>query len=511
MAIVAVALGAALYALAMPPFDLAPAAWLTIVPLLLAVRSRPAASSFALGALYGFLSAWGVTWWLAQAVGRYFGSGVLLGAFAMSAAYALAVGTAFGLFAAGASLLLRGARRWAALLGVPALWVACELLRGRLLGQPWALLGYTQHAHPALLQIAALTGVYGVSFVVALGNLALALAAAQLRSGERPAAVVRGLALPASVVVAVWLGGALVLPAPAELDAKAPRVALVQTNVEPAFVWTRAFAERELAAHLTATEALRRDERPALVVWPENAVPRYLESDPGLAATLAGAARRARADLLFGAPRHERGRIFNSVRLITADGRNGGVYDKQHLVLFAERGPIAAPAPAIPDESPRSFSAGRAPGLLWSFVPLGVSICHEILYPEVTHRAVRWGAALLVNVSNDGWLDGGYGAASRQHFAMAALRAVEARRYLVRATTTGVSGVIDPWGRVVEALPPGVSGSVVVPVVGIRGLTPYVRLGDVFATGCALFALLAVAASRSLPVRRRRLALRPVP
>src|SRR6184192_2627398 len=134
----------------------------------------------------------------------------------------------------------------------------------------------------------------------------------------------------------------------------------------------------------------------------------------------------------------------STATLLRASGESGGHYDKQRLVLFAEAGPLAAPPPEAANESPRDFTAGTAPGVLQSFVPLGVSICHEILYPDLIGRAVRAGASLLVNISNDGWLDGGYGAASRQHFAMAVFRAVETRRYLVRAATTGISGIVDP-------------------------------------------------------------------
>jgi apolipoprotein N-acyltransferase len=138
-------------------------------------------------------------------------------------------------------------------------------------------------------------------------------------------------------------------------------------------------------------------------------------------------------------------------------------------------------------------------------VPLGVSICHEVLFPELAANAVRAGAQVLVSVSNDGWLDPGLGVAGRQHFAMAALRAVETRRYLVRAATTGISGVIDPHGRVVDSLGLGVRGALVTPVSGLTVITPYVRLGDVFAFGCVLVAVIALLArprSSGTPGRR---------
>jgi apolipoprotein N-acyltransferase len=221
-------------------------------------------------------------------------------------------------------------------------------------------------------------------------------------------------------------------------------------------------------------------------VWPENAVPRYLESEPGVAAHLAALARRHGSDLLFGAPRFADGRSYNSVRLITAAGHDGGHYDKQRLVFVAETNPLRPAWSEQPSDNPRQFAAGEGPGVLRSFVPLGVSVCHEILFPELSSRAVHAGAGLLVSVSHDGWLDPGSGVASEQHFAMAVFRSVETRRYLVRATTTGISGVIDPFGRVIASLPVGARGALVTPVAELSGLTPYARLGDVFGLACVV-------------------------
>src|SRR5207244_5110036 len=126
-------------------------------------------------------------------------------------------------------------------------------------------------------------------------------------------------------------------------------VAVVQTGVPPAFHWTRAYAEQQLMAHVRATEALPADGGPALIVWPENALTLYLESEPLLGRQLAALARRRRADLLFGGPRYADGHTFNSAHLLRASGQDGGHYDKQRLVLFAESGPRAAPPPDAPN------------------------------------------------------------------------------------------------------------------------------------------------------------------
>lgn len=490
----AVLAGSAAGALALPPFDRAALAWVTLVPLLVVLRSSSAPAGFAYGLLYGCAYGWATSWWAVQAVMRYFQMSLPLAALGMLVFYIAIFAPAFGLFGAGTACLLRKLRAPLAAIAIPSLWVVHELVRDRIVGQPWNLLGYSQHGHPGLIQIAAVTGIYGVSFLLVVGNFALMTAVLQLRAGHRLRAFTAVFSAFALVLV-VWSAGVVKMRPSLRSWGKSRTVAIVQTGVAPAYEWTRAYAEKQLRAHLAASETLK--TRPALIIWPENSITQYLESDPLLGAQLGELAERHGADLLFGAPRFEDGRTFNSVRLITADGRYGGHYDKQRLVLFAEAGLLADPTPSGPSPSPREFSAGRETGVLQSVMPIGVSICHEITYPDLVRRAVRDGAELLVNVSNDGWLDPGQGVATWQHLAMTVFRAVETRRYIVRAATTGVSAVIDPYGRVVATLAPGTSGVLESPIVSRRHWTTYVRVGDAFAVACALFVLPLL-----LPLRR---------
>ena len=506
--VAAIVIGAALYALALPPFDLTAAAWFVLVPLLLVVRGRSIVSGFLHGLFLGAASGSTVTWYAAQSAAHYFGMPLVLAVLALWAYYTIAVGTAFGMFGAGVAVLQRPGRGLPATITLPALWAATELARGRFLDQPWGLLGYTQYSHSALIQVSEVTGIYGVSFLVAFASVALANAITRFREGTGFLAAGRALVPAAAVIAAVWIGGAFTARGPIG-GFGGRRVAIVQSNLAPAFEWTRAYSERQLLAHIRSTEEVTQNARPALVVWPENAVTRYLESEPLLAAQLGGLAARHHTDLLFGAPRHEEGYNYNSAYLITADGRLGGIYDKRQLVPFAESTPLVG-APVKAGEPARSYASGTSSGVLQSFLPLGISICHEILFPELIADGVRAGAQLLVSVANDGWMDGGHGIASQQAFAMAVFRAVETRRYLVRAATTGVSGIVDPYGRVLASLGPGQSGVVVAAVAGRRVLTPYVRFGDAFAFACAGVAIAAV--FRRLPGPAvRRLRLRPIP
>jgi apolipoprotein N-acyltransferase len=499
-----VLIGSIFYALALPPFDWAPFGWLALVPLLLVVRSQPTGDAFRYGVVFGYVSGWAVTWCFAEAVARYFQVSLPIAVAGMSLSYLIVCGIPFGLFAAGSSLVLQSFRYRNAQILVPALWVACELVRGRILDQPWGLLGYTQHANVGLIQVATCAGVYGVSFLVAFGSTAMAEAICRLRAGAGRRSVLRALLLPAAMLAGCWALGIACAGRDQAGEGPERRVAIVQTNVAPSLHWTRGYTQAQLRAHVRGTNAVPATERPALIVWPENAVPRYLEVEPMLAVHLAQVAVSRKADLLFGGPRYEAGRSFNSARLIRADGRNGGHYDKRRLVLFAEEKPVGRRGMVDPNHTPEEFSPGNGPGVLQSFVALGISICHEITYPELITESVRAGAQLLVNIANDGWLDGGHEFAGRQHLAMAVLRAVETRRYVVRAATTGNSGVIDPYGRISAFLPPGRAGIVTAPVRGELALTPYARFGDLFAFACA-----GLAAGMLVRRRIRSAALRP--
>jgi apolipoprotein N-acyltransferase len=394
-------------------------------------------------------------------------------------------GVPFGVFGAGATRLLDSGRPVRAAFAIAALWVATEFLRGRVLGHPWGLLGYTQHAHVALIQIAAVTAVYGVSFLLALVNAAVAEAISLWSAGGRSLAALRPLCAAVGIVAAVLIGGRISLGPEVAGDHV---VAIVQTNVPPARTWTRAYTDRQITTHVSMTDKVVPARDVALIVWPENSVPRYLEVEPGLATILESVVRRHGGDLLFGTPRYEGGRSFNSVRLLTTAGRNGGYYDKQELVLVAEANPLRAAEASGPDEQPSQFSRGHGPGVLHSFVPLGVSVCQEIMFPEISARAVRAGAEVLVNVANDGWLDPEHGVAGRQLFTMATFRAVETRRWLVRAATTGVSGVFDSSGRVVDSLPSDTAGVLLTGVAARTRTSPHVRFGDAFALACIAFA-----------------------
>jgi apolipoprotein N-acyltransferase len=211
-----------------------------------------------------------------------------------------------------------------------------------------------------------------------------------------------------------------------------------------------------------------------------------------LLAELAPVAALAREGLLVGGPRlTDGGEARNAAYLIGPSGTIIGTYDKQHLVPLAEYDPRRGPGAGRAAEP--VYTAGAEGRLLETGATrIGAVICYEVLFPRLVRELVRKGAEVLVNVSNDSWLDGGDGGAPRQHFSMAVFRAIETRRFLVRAAATGVSGFVAPSGETYASLAPDTAGTSVARV-GIRqGETVYVRWGERWIAPAGVLLALAV-------------------
>jgi len=499
----AIVAGGLVYAAALPPHGWTALGWVALVPLLLVVRRCSVRTAYLAGALYGFTFFAASAPWLLGAVHAYFASSVLTALVFFTGAGLLYIAAWVGVVGAGARILLASGR-WTALAGIPALWVLHELGRTRVLtGLPWNLLAHGQWSSPALVQIADVTGAYGVSFLIALVNVAAVLALRDVRRFS-PGRALAPLGAAATLVgAAVLYGHARLAAVPGDPSAGAPQtVALVQGNTPLVTTWQRAASDRALLVYGDLTrQAIAED--PDLVVWPEYALPLYPEGDPRILPLLATLAASVPGGLVFGAPRmigaddggdHYRNAAYHL-------GPDGAVatYDKRHLVPFAEYQPLAF-GPTLAAAEDRVFSAG-GPSIPFATASgrLGMTICYEVIYPALVGDLVRSGAEVLVNVSNDGWLDlAGLGAAE-QHLAIAVFRAVETRRYLARAATTGISGFVDPTGRPFALLAAGTRGITTGVVVPRNDLTLYVRSHDAFAFGCVVVGLVLV----GVVVRRR--------
>ncbi|MGH7786841.1 MAG: apolipoprotein N-acyltransferase [Candidatus Binatia bacterium] len=487
--ILLILLSAALHALAFPPWNVVPLAFVAVVPFLIAIRGLSPRRAALAGHLWGSAAIWGVGYWVADALTFYYQQPWWFGLLFCLVGCQILWGLYYALFAAGASFVLpRLSPVWRPA-ATAALWVACELARARLLtGEPWMLLGYALVPNVRLIQAADLGGVYLLSFVAIFANAALAellLAAAAARGRLAPR-----LLAPPLVLLAVAFGyGTLRLGEQFPHDPPL-RVAIVQGNGDLGSQWRPELYGAGLELYTRLSRDAARAEPPDLLVWPESAVTFFPAHEPGYRAALADGLRGIGAELILGAPHHEQGAdYFNSAFHVHADGTIAGRYDKVHLLPFGEYFPLR-----FLDflrrrfERVRTFTPGDDRVLLDTRAgPTAVVICFEAIFPEIVRDRMAAGATLLVNLSNDVWLGRGVGQA--QHLAMVVLRAVENRTWVVRATTTGISAFIDPWGRIQAASRMNEEAVLSATVTPQRIPTLYERIGDLFAYACGAAAL----------------------
>jgi apolipoprotein N-acyltransferase len=492
-------------ALAFPPVNLVPAAFIGLVPFFYVIRKTGATgfwSAFRPGLVAGAAFFGPLLYWLVFLSSQEMDNPIL-----MSGPLLLLVllqSFYWGLFSAGAIYVRDrlGAPDW---LLLPVLWVAAEQLRSLfVLGFTWGALGHAGTALPRWVQFASVTGVLGVSFWFAVVNaLVLGLLLGRGRRRIAPAlGIVALLAVP-------WLQGGAVIgsaqPGPSV------RVAVIQPNISAEKKWDVRFKQMSFDVLRDLTfEAAR--QRPDLVVWPETAAPSYLLEEPEDLALVADVAREADVDILTGCPDLEvapgEGRgalVYNAAVLVPSNGVVTDRYAKIHLVPFGEFVPFETVFPILRrvDFGEADFSAGeRRVVFVTEKVRFSALVCFESIFPRLARQFVRQGAELLVNITNDVW----YGRTSMpfQHAGMAPMRAIENRRSLARSANSGVSLLCDPYGRVLDSLPIFERGYLVADLPVVMEQTFYTRHGDVFAWAVTAVAGLAFAAAWAAGRRARR-------
>jgi apolipoprotein N-acyltransferase len=483
-----------------PWYDVEWLAWAALVPLLLATRGVRLRTALIWGWMTGGVGYLGILRWIPHTMINYGGVPVPL-SYGILLLLVVYVGMYVGVFTAGWAWSLRHWPRGVVLV-VPALWVALEWVRAHALsGFPWASLGYSQYLNAPLIQVAEWTSVYGVSFALVLGNVVIAqlLYGALQRRWEQ-------LGLPCALgllgLVAVWGYGGWRLyqtsNATAAPDADVG-VALLQGNIEQSLKWDLAAREAIDAVYRRLTLEAAADPNIDLIVWPEAATPFLFANDRAYQARQLRLAQEAGRPLLFGSPTYSREGdqdvMYNSAFLIGPDATLRGRYDKIHLVPFGEYIPLRRVLFFLDKlvEGLGDFRRGEAHTVM--AIPQGrfaVLICFEVIFPDLVRRFVRQGAQFLVNITNDAWF--GYSPASYQHLAMVVLRAVENRLPIVRAANTGISAVISPTGRIVQQTDLFVRTWIRDRITAVDGpMTFYARWGDLFAYGCVLVTVVALA------------------
>lgn len=361
---------------------------------------------------------------------------------------------------------LRRDRVWTDALLAAAAWTLTEWLRGWVLtGFPWLAFGYAQTPPSPLAGFAPVLGVYGVGFVAAL----IAVLAG-LTFGERRHWLQTGVAIVALLAV----GAGLMRIEWTQPAGRPLSVSLLQGNIEQSLKWKPERLQQSLDTYLRLARA-----HPAqLIVLPETALPLMLDQLPrDYVAELRRPALALAGNVLLGiAAQDAQGRYYNSAVTFSANGPQ--TYSKQHLVPFGEFTPPAfAWTMALLKIPMSNFTPGAAvqPPLAIAGEKVAVNICYEDVFGEEVIRALPE-ATLLVNLSNTAWF--GDSLAQPQHLQIAQMRALETGRFMLRATNTGMTAIVNPRGRVERMLPPFGEGALLGEVSGYSGATPYVRWGN---------------------------------
>lgn len=481
-----VALGAIALAASYPPFSLPGISFVALVPLLVLLR-RAAADhaprrAFAWGFWYGTAAHGAALYWLVVALWRFTPLSAL--------GYAATV-LIIGLWVGALSALTVGVRQRAP--GVPMWvvfplgWTAVEWVIGHQgdIAFPWLGLGTSLTETPALVQWADLAGARGVTLWLAWCSAMVVEAGSRVAApaGRRAirASVPYLAAVAASVALALGYGAWRVPRVPLR---PAGVVGMIQPNEGFQEKWNKQRADSIVATLVALSDALDRRADPSLYVWPEAALPGYLQRQPDWAETIGAFARRIRKPILTGglwARFYPSGDYdyYNAVLYVDSAGQwsRYPIYGKHYLVPVVERVPFLPPSWFGRLRFFGGFSRGTTLPLYETPVgSLGVLICYESAFEDLPRRYRALGAELLVNVTNDAWF--GRTSAPYQHAAHLVMRAIETRMGVARAANSGISEYVDPLGRRTRSTKIETQAVLADTVWTSNVRTPYTRLGD---------------------------------
>ncbi len=526
-AALAVASGLAM-GLAFPKFDQGLLAWIALVPLFYVIEGESMRRVFWWAYLQGFASYVVQLYWIPIPLHDFADVRMEFAIFPMFLlAGIVAIDTAVAIWA-GEFVARR--TRIPAVITMPVAWTAVEWIRTYFpIGFPWNLLGYTAYRNLELIQFAEFTGVYGVSALIVFFN-AVVYVVMFRRGGNRLQAVSLS-TLTALMIVLVAFGAWRIRNLKNAPSTGSFKVAMVQGNIPQSLKWDPNFLPQSYKVYQDETvDAAKRGAD--LIVWPEAAAaflfqpddryPAMLTSDVQYRTTLLTLARNIGKPILFGAPalavQNDRvAGFYNRADLVSDKGEVVAHYDKIELVPFGEY---------VPARGILGFFVNRIVEGMGDMIPgkeqtlfefkgakLGILICYESIFPDLTRREVNEGADVLVNITNDAWY--GESSAPYQVLAMAALRSVETKVPMVRAANTGFSALIEPSGRITERTPLFKRGTTIVDVSWRPVRTLYTMVGDLFAEICVLLTAIGLivawrwprpATLEVEPVRSRKLA-----
>lgn len=433
-----------------PPGRLDWMAWIAIIPLLVSMEDERPLNAFRLGMIAGLSHYLTLIYWVLFVINAYGGIDLFTGS-----AILLLFALYLSLYPAAFALLVRSVSRSRFFVIITAaIWVSLEYVRTFLItGFPWCLLGYSQFSHYALIQVSDVTGVYGVSFLIAAVNALIYCIVFRMPHAQGK----KGLIMESSIVLALLItcagyGFYRLSDTTDDNDKETITASVIQGNIDQSVKWDPAFMEATMNRYMSLTKSAL-NGHPGLIVWPESAAPFFFQDNTVMSDDVRSLARDSDVWLIFGCPAYEEQGLsityYNRVCMVSPYGVLEGYYDKVHLVPFGEYVPLKQFIPFVDRLviSEGEFSPGRESGLLkMDRVWAGALICYEAIFPGPARKEVENGARFFVNLTNDAWF--GMTSAPWQHLCMCVFRAVENRRPFVRAANTGFSAFIDPFGRI---------------------------------------------------------------
>ena len=487
-----------LTAISFPDVNFYHLAWLSLIPLLILVFNSNPKKSFFTGIISGTVYFSVLLYWIAPTFTAA-GEPVILGILSLlSLAVYLSIFTGFFCLIT-AIYFKKSEGGTAVILFAPLIWTGIEYIRGHLFGGfPWGLLGYSQWPNKYVAQITDITGVYGVSFLIMTVNVLFAYLINSIISGDNKKTVLKKILTPSILVGAIIVlsfayGVYSLRRHNRSNDLKTLRIAVLQGNIDQYKKWDNEYSEGIITTYENlALEAAK--DKPDIIIWPESALPCLLNNDKILRDRISRLCKKTNTWHLVGAVDLYGGDFYNSALLLNASGTLVGRYDKIHLVPFGETIPLKT---FLGKFIKTLNELGEiSPGKEYKVLPLGfherrelalgANICFEAIFPEIFQKLSKNGARILVNLTNDAWYMNT--SAPRQHFIFNVFRAIENRRYLIRAANTGISGVIGPTGRIARETIVFVPGIVVydIPINPKMPNSFYTVFGDVFAYACIL-------------------------
>ena len=482
-----------LIAISFPRFNLYPVAWIGLIPLLTVLKDKDKKDAFWLGWLVGVTSFIVIINWVTITMYNY-GKVPVPVSYTIMFLLAAYLGLYTAIFSYLFNLIKDRSPQIRLVIG-PSLWVTLELIRNYLLtGFPWAQLGYSQYEFMELIQIADITGVYGISFLIVMVNIAITETAILIKKrGRKERGHYRNLialiAIPVLILIIVYSYGYIKLSSlyEAEKNIKKMRIGLIQGNIEQGKKWDVKFKRETIDIYLTLSKKAKL-EGAGLIIWPETAAPFFFEQEREYQNELTTFAKQNSVYLLIGSPAMKgRDGLLNSAYLISPKGDVLYRYDKIHLVPFGEYVPlknilffINKMVEGIGDFVPgEDYTIMKTDGARF-----GLVICYEIIFPELVREFVKRDANLMVTITNDAWF--GVSSAPYQHFSMAVFRAVENRVPVIRAANTGITGIIDASGRIIKTTDIFAETYITdeVAISDAHKKTIYTKYGDIFSYLC---------------------------